>query len=156
MYSRNPMKGRKSSIMSEFFWSLNLNFRQINFVSFFRPDVIIIDLTIPWDDRVDAARSEKLAKFSKLVSAIKSQEAFNVTYQSIEIGSYRQRLSEGSESALKLLYNYISPRISFDAFRCNLIQLAHIGSYEVRNYICVANLQCGSFRIFHHSDFTWN
>ena len=110
--------------------------------------MIIIDLTIPWDDRVDAARSEKLAKFSKLVSAIKSQEAFNVTYQSIEIGSYRQRLSEGSESALKLLYNYISPRISFDAFRCNLIQLAHIGSYEVRNYICVANSQCGSFRIF--------
>ena len=121
---------------------LDLNFRQVNFVPFFRPDVIIIDLTIPWDDRVDAARSEKLAKFSKLVSAIKSQEAFNVTYQSIEIGSYRQRLSEGSESALKLLYNYISPRISFDAFRCNLIQLAHIGSYEVRNYICVANSQC--------------
>ena len=110
--------------------------------------MIIIDLTIPWDDRVDAARSEKLAKFSKLVSAIKSQEAFNVTYQSIEIGSYRQRLSEGSESALKLLYNYISPRISFDAFRCNLIQLAHIGSYEVRNYICFANSKCGSFRIF--------
>ena len=141
MYSRNHMKKGKKALLRfqkqfhvRIFFTLDLNFRQINFVPFFRPDVIIIDLTIPWDDRVDAARSEKLAKFSKLVSAIKSQEAFNVTYQSIEIGSYRQRLSEGSESALKLLYNYISPRISFDAFRCNLIQLAHIGSYEVRNY----------------------
>merc|ERR1719288_3228 len=25
-----------------------------------RPEVIILDLTIPWDDRIDAARSEKL------------------------------------------------------------------------------------------------
>jgi len=68
-----------------------------------RPEVIIIDLTIPWDGRVDAARSEKLAKFSSLVAAIKSNDAFNVTYQSFEIGSFRQRLSDGSESAMKLL-----------------------------------------------------
>lgn len=98
---------------------------------FFRPEVIIIDLTIPWDDRVDAARSEKLAKFSKLVATIKANEAFNVTYQSIEIGSYRQRLSDGSESAMKLLYNYITPKMSFEQFRCNLIDLVNYSSYEV-------------------------
>ena len=98
---------------------------------FFRPEVIILDLTIPCDDRVDAARSEKLAKFAKLVSAIKGQEAFNVTYQSIEIGSYRQRLNDGSECALRLLHNYFSSRISFDTFRSNLIHLVNNCSYEV-------------------------
>ena len=93
--------------------------------------MIILDLTIPCDDRVDAARSEKLAKFAKLVSAIKGQEAFNVTYQSIEIGSYRQRLNDGSECALRLLHNYFSSRISFDTFRSNLIHLVNNCSYEV-------------------------
>ena len=102
------------------------------FFNIFRPEVIIVDLTIPWDDRIDAARSEKLAKYSKLVAAIKSQEAFNVTYQSIEIGSYGQRLSDGSESALRLLYNYISPKINFDAFRSHLVHLVNNCSYEVR------------------------
>lgn len=96
-----------------------------------RPEVIILDLTIPWDDRIDAARSEKLAKYSKLVAAIKSQEAFNVTYQSIEIGSYGQRLSDGSESALRLLYNYISPKINFDAFRSHVVHLVNNCSYEI-------------------------
>jgi len=96
-----------------------------------RPEVIIVDLTIPWDGRVDAARSEKLAKFSKLVSSVKSKDAFNVTYQSIEIGSYRQRLSDGSESAIKLLYHYITPKMSFDDFRRNLINLVNLSSYEV-------------------------
>ena len=94
--------------------------------------MIILDLTIPWDDRIDAARSEKLAKYSKLVAAIKSQEAFNVTYQSIEIGSYGQRLSDGSESALRLLYNYISPKINIDAFRSHVVHLVNNCSYEVR------------------------
>lgn len=94
---------------------------------------MIIDLTIPWDDRVDAARSEKLAKFSKLVATIKANEAFNVTYQSIEIGSYRQRLSDGSESAMRLLYQYITPKMTFDAFRCNLINLVNYSSYEVKD-----------------------
>ena len=98
---------------------------------FFRPEVIIIDLTIPWDGRVDAARSEKLAKFSQLVAAIKENQAFNVTYQSLEIGSFRQRLSDGSESAMKLLYNYITPKMTFDAFRCNLIDLVNYSSYHV-------------------------
>jgi len=96
-----------------------------------RPEVIIVDLTIPWDDRIDAARSEKLAKYSKLVAAIKSQEAFNVTYQSIEIGSYGQRLSDGSESALRLLYHYISPKINFDAFRSHVVHLVNNCSYEI-------------------------
>ena len=98
---------------------------------FFRPEVIIIDLTIPWDGRVDAARSEKLAKFSQLVATIKGNDAFNVTYQSFEIGSFRQRLSDGSESAMKLLYNYITPKMTFDAFRCNLIDLVNYSSYHV-------------------------
>ena len=80
---------------------------------------------------MDAARSEKLAKFSKLVSAIKAKDAFNVTYQSIEIGSYRQRFSDGSESAMKLLYNYITPKMSFEEFRSNLINLVNLSSYEV-------------------------
>jgi len=96
-----------------------------------RPEVIIIDLTIPWDGRVDAARSEKLAKFSQLVAAIKENQAFNVTYQSLEIGSFRQRLSDGSESAMKLLYNYITPKMTFDAFRCNLIDLVNYSSYHI-------------------------
>ena len=100
-------------------------------IFFFRPEVIIIDLTIPWDGRVDAARSEKLAKFSQLVAAIKENQAFNVTYQSLEIGSFRQRLSDGSESAMKLLYNYITPKMTFDAFRCNLIDLVNYSSYHV-------------------------
>ncbi len=107
-------------------------------LDFHRPEVIIIDLTIPWDDRVDAARSEKLAKFSKLVATIKANEAFNVTYQSIEIGSYRQRLSDGSDSAMKLLFNYITPKMSYDAFKAYLINLVNFSSYEVRvkaNYI---------------------
>lgn len=96
-----------------------------------RPEVIIIDLTIPWDGRVDAARSEKLAKFSQLVATIKGNDAFNVTYQSFEIGSFRQRLSDGSESAMKLLYNYITPKMTFDAFRCNLIDLVNYSSYHI-------------------------
>jgi hypothetical protein len=72
-----------------------------------------------------------VAKYSKLVAAIKSQEAFNVTYQSIGIGSYGQRLSDGSESALRLLYNYISPKINFDAFRSHLVHLVNNCSYEI-------------------------
>ena len=108
----------------------------IHEIFYYRPEVIVIDLTIPWEGRVDAARSEKLAKFAKLVTAIKAIDAFNVTYQSIEIGSYRQRLSDGSESAMKILYNYITPTMSFDAFRCNLINLVNLSSYEVsRSYI---------------------
>jgi hypothetical protein len=107
-----------------------MNPRNLN-VDCFRPEVVIIDLTIPWDDRVDAARSEKLAKFSKLVTAIKLNDAFNVTYQSIEIGSFRQRQSDGSESAIKLLYSYITPKMHFDTFRSNLINLANVCSYEV-------------------------
>jgi len=96
-----------------------------------KPEIVIIDLTIPWDDRVEAARSDKSAKFSKLVGTIKANDAFNVTYQSLEIGSYRQRLSEGSESAIKLLYNYILPKISYYAFRSNLINLVNYTSYEI-------------------------
>ena len=102
---------------------------------FFRPDVVIVDLTIPWDDRVDAARSEKLAKFSKLVAAIKKNEAFNVNYQSIEIGSYRQRLSDGSEAAIKLIYSFVSQKISYDSFRSNIISLVNCCSYEVSFFI---------------------
>ena len=110
-----------------------MNRNQItNHVFHFRPEIVIIDLTIPWDDRVEAARSDKSAKFSKLVGTIKANDAFNVTYQSLEIGSYRQRLSEGSESAIKLLYNYILPKISYYAFRSNLINLVNYTSYEVR------------------------
>ena len=80
---------------------------------------------------MDAARSEKLAKFSSLVAAIKSNDAFNVTYQSFEIGSFRQRLSDGSESAMKLLYNYITPKMTFDTFRRNLIDLVNLSSYKI-------------------------
>jgi len=90
-----------------------------------------MDLTIPWDGRVDAARSEKLAKFSSLVATIKSNEAFNVTYQSFEIGSFRQRLSDGSESAMKLLYNYITPKMTFDCFKRNLTDLVNLSSYKI-------------------------
>ena len=100
---------------------------------FCRPEIVIIDLTIPWDDRVEASRSEKLVKFSTLVATIKAKDAFNVSYQSLEIGSYRQRLSDGSESAIKLLYNYILPKISYFAFRMDLINLVNYSSYEVMN-----------------------
>ena len=100
---------------------------------FCRPEIVIIDLTIPWDDRVEASRSEKLVKFSTLVATIKAKDAFNVSYQSLEIGSYRQRLSDGSESAIKLLYNYIIPKISYYAFRKDLINLVNYSSYEVMN-----------------------
>ena len=100
---------------------------------FCRPEIVIIDLTIPWDDRVEASRSEKLVKFSTLVASIKAKDAFNVSYQSLEIGSYRQRLSDGSESAIKLLYNYILPKISYFAFRMDLINLVNYSSYEVMN-----------------------
>ena len=65
------------------------------------------------------------------MAAIKENQAFNVTYQSLEIGSFRQRLSDGSESAMKLLYNYITPKMTFDAFRCNLIDLVNYSSYHV-------------------------
>ena len=99
---------------------------------FCRPEIVIIDLTIPWDDRVEASRSEKLVKFSTLVATIKAKDAFNVSYQSLEIGSYRQRLSDGSESAIKLLYNYIIPKISYYAFRKDLINLVNYSSYEVK------------------------
>lgn len=96
-----------------------------------KPEIVIIDLTIPWDDRVEASRSEKLVKFSTLVASIKAKDAFNVSYQSLEIGSYRQRLSDGSESAIKLLYNYILPKISYFAFRMDLINLVNYSSYEI-------------------------
>jgi len=96
-----------------------------------KPEIVIIDLTIPWDDRVEASRSEKLVKFSTLVATIKAKDAFNVSYQSLEIGSYRQRLSDGSESAIKLLYNYIIPKISYYAFRKDLINLVNYSSYEI-------------------------
>merc|ERR1712062_840442 len=62
---------------------------------------------------------------------IKAKDAFNVSYQSLEIGSYRQRLSDGSESAIKLLYNYIIPKISYYAFRKDLINLVNYSSYEI-------------------------
>ena len=61
----------------------------------------------------------------------KANDNFNVTYQSIEIGSYHQRYSDGSESAMKLLCNYITPKMTFDAFRCNLTKLVNFCSYEV-------------------------
>ena len=101
------------------------------FYFLYRPEIVIVDLTIPWDDRVEASRSEKLVKFSTLVTTIKAKDAFTVSYQSLEIGSYRQRLSDGSESAIKLLYNYILPKISYNAFRSDLIALVNCSSYEI-------------------------
>ena len=72
-----------------------------------------------------------MVKFSTLVTTIKAKDAFTVSYQSLEIGSYRQRLSDGSESAIKLLYNYILPKISYNAFRSDLIALVNCSSYEI-------------------------
>lgn len=95
-----------------------------------KPELIIIDLTIPWDDRVDAARSEKKAKFSRLVSAIAAKD-FSVTYHSMEIGSYKQRTTDSTEAAIKVIYTYTSQQIPYNVFKANIVQLTSLCSYKI-------------------------
>ena len=93
----------------------------------------VVEVTIPWDGRVEAARAEKRQTYSPLVEALsgslfenKNKGTFYiflsniiflnflyaartrtpVRFISIEIGSFNQRLSESSRMAVRELYSF--------------------------------------------------
>ena len=95
----------------------------------------VVEVTIPWDGRVEAARAEKRQTYSPLVEALsgnifekeKKVEPLNIHFKSdilffnvyfsartrtpvrfisIEIGSFNQRLSESSRMAVRELYSF--------------------------------------------------
>ena len=96
----------------------------------------VVEVTIPWDGRVEAARAEKRQTYSPLVEALSGNifekekksgaflgihfksdiQFFNVYFAartrtpvrfiSIEIGSFNQRLSESSRMAVRELYSF--------------------------------------------------
>jgi hypothetical protein len=44
-----------------------------NFNFYFRPSVILFEITVTWDGRLDAARQEKNVKYAELMAKISRQ-----------------------------------------------------------------------------------
>lgn len=92
----------------------------------------LVEVTIPWDHRVEAAREEKRQMFAPLVAALSERTKTPVRFISIEVGSFKQRLSEGTRSGgLKELYSFTDKSVSFKAFRTNLVRLVEYASFLV-------------------------
>ena len=73
----------------------------------------VLDISVPWDVRVEASRSEKQAKNRALVEALTAQTRTPVIFLSVEVGSFHQRLSEGSKASIKELYTFTDQSVPY-------------------------------------------
>ena len=119
---------------------------RINLVQGLKPDMVffsrsfddestftvgVLEISIPWDGRVEPARAEKQQKNAVLVEALSAQTRTPVRFLSLEIGSFRQRLSEGTKASIKELHSFTNQSLSCKAFRSRIVKLAELASFQL-------------------------
>merc|ERR1712038_1321716 len=91
----------------------------------------VVEITITWDGRVEAARAEKRQTYSPLVEALSARTQTPVRFISIEIGCLNQRLSESSRMAVRELYAFTKQEVSLRVFRARLLKLVELASFHI-------------------------
>jgi len=91
----------------------------------------VVEVSVPWDVRVEAARAEKQQENAVLLEALTTQTRTPVLFLSLEIGSYQQRLSEGSKASMRELYSFTDQSIPYKAFRSRIVKLAELASFQL-------------------------
>ena len=78
----------------------------------------VLEISEPWDVRVEASRSEKQQKNRALVEALTEHTRTPVIFLSLEIGSFHQRLSEGTKASIKELYTFTDQSVPYRYKKC--------------------------------------
>ena len=78
----------------------------------------VLEISLPWDVRVEASRSEKQQKNRALVEALTEHTRTPVIFLSLEVGSFYQRLSEGTKASIKELYTFTDQSVPYRYKKC--------------------------------------
>jgi len=91
----------------------------------------VLEISLPWDVRVEASRLEKQGKNRALVEALTAQTRTPVIFLSIEIGSFHQRLSEGTKASIKELHTFTDQSVPYRTFKHRILRLAEFASFQL-------------------------
>lgn len=92
-------------------------------------EVTILELTVPFEDRMDISNRLKDAKYEKLVSDL--SETHSVGFEAFEVGS-RGWISKTNQERLKDIHGFCKQVESGKAFIQNIGELALLSSYYIQ------------------------
>ena len=92
----------------------------------------MIELTCPWEDRLDISREYKSNKYAPLISDLQ-QTGHKVTFLPLEIG-VRGIINKANEKTLKIIHKFCKQETNFKSFKDLISKSTVCASYFI--FLC--------------------
>ena len=92
--------------------------------------VVISELTVPQEQRIDEAHRYKTGKYSHFLTDIQGRD---VTLHTIEIGSVTGYVNERNKASLKALHHFVKKDIKLKDFISNISAISIMSSHFIFN-----------------------
>ena len=95
-----------------------------------KKEIAIIELTCPWEDRLDISRKLKTDKYAPLVADLQFEAGYEVEFLPLEIG-VRGIINKDNDGTLKRIIKYCKTGTTFKLLKSNLSKKAICASYYI-------------------------
>ena len=92
------------------------------------PSITIIELTVPWEERIETSREIKTNKYSPLISDL-SRAGYSVDFISLEVGTRGIITNENKHSIKK--FHHFTKEINLKTLTSNISKKTVISSYYI-------------------------